>query len=146
MKQFLPILLAATAGLAACAAPEAPSIEASDGWARATAPGQRGGAAYFTLTNPGSADDRLVGVSSERGMASLHRTVFENDMASMQPIEGGIAIPAGGEAILQPQADHVMLMGLEAPLVAGERFTVTLDFEAAPDATLDIEVVEAGAR
>ena len=44
----------------------------------------------------------------------------------MQPKPGGFIVPAGGELVLQPGADHVMLMALTAPLESGTSATVTL--------------------
>ena len=121
-------------------------IEISDAWARATAPGQTGAAAYLTLVNETDADVRLVGVSSDVGMAALHRTQIENGIASMSPVEGGINIRGGSDERLEPQGDHIMIMGLKEPLQAGGSFTVTLDFEGAEDRDVEVKVVEPGAR
>ena len=72
--KFVPYLLlfALTAGCA----PRTPAIEIGDAWARATAPGQSSAAIYATIVNHGSAD-RLVGVSSDSGMAMLHTSASE---------------------------------------------------------------------
>ncbi|MCJ8191716.1 copper chaperone PCu(A)C [Sphingomicrobium aestuariivivum] len=141
------LLLSALAGLAlaACSNP-APDIAIDDAWARATAAGQPNGAAYMEIANNGTGDDRLVSVATERGMASLHRTSFEDGMASMTSLDDGLAIPAGETTLLQPQGDHVMLMGLETPLVAGEQFDLTLGFERSGERVIAVSVVEAGAR
>ncbi|WP_265561830.1 copper chaperone PCu(A)C [Sphingomicrobium arenosum] len=145
MKQTLLAGLAALA-LAACSANSDPELLLDDGWARATLPGQPMAAAYLRIANEGSSDDKLLAVTSERGDASLHRTSFEDGMASMQPVTEGIRIAAGEESLLEPQGDHVMLMGLEAPLVAGETFTLKLDFETSGEREVEIRVLEPGAR
>ena len=44
----------------------------------------------------------------------------------MQPKPGGFTVPAGGELVLQPGGEHVMLMGLTTPLESGTTATVTL--------------------
>ncbi|MEN3973226.1 copper chaperone PCu(A)C [Sphingomicrobium sp. XHP0235] len=142
---LLPALAALT--LASCnAEPATGDFEVSDAWARATAPGQSSAAAYLTLTNETGADVRLIGVSTDIGMAALHRTQIENGIASMRPVEGGINIAAGGDERLEPQGDHIMIMGLEKPLEAGGSFTVTLDFEGPEDRDVVVNVVEPGAR
>jgi copper(I)-binding protein len=46
----------------------------------------------------------------------------------MQPKAGGFVIPARGRHELEPGGDHIMLVGLTAPVKAGEsvEFTLTL--------------------
>ena len=148
MKHCLSILaLAATLSLSACAEqPTGGDLIVDDAWARATAPGQAAAAAYLTLDNASPTDDRLVGVSTPVGTASLHRTMVEDGIASMKPIDDGLTIAADETAMLEPQGDHIMIMGLKAPLVAGERFELTLDFEKGEDRTVSVSVVEPGAR
>lgn len=43
-------------------------------------------------------------------------------------MEGGFVIPAGGEFALAPGANHIMLMDLQSPLLAGDETTFTLTF------------------
>lgn len=47
---------------------------------------------------------------------------------SMSPIEGGIVIPAGGSLTLEPGSFHIMLMGVTAPIAAGDGVDITLTF------------------
>ncbi|MCJ7420665.1 copper chaperone PCu(A)C [Sphingomicrobium astaxanthinifaciens] len=145
MKQLFPTGIAALA-LAACSPPAAPEILLDDGWARASLPGQGSAAAYLAIDNRGPSDDRLVAVTSERGSASLHRTTIDGGMARMVPLAEGLALPAGERHPLEPQRDHVMLTDLDAPLRAGERFTLTLQFEKAGAREIDIHVVAPGER
>jgi copper(I)-binding protein len=58
----------------------------------------------------------------------------------------GIAIPAGGRVELAPQAVHLMLLGLESPLRAGETLPLTLRFERGGEAAIEVEVLTATAR
>ena len=62
-------------------------------------------------------------------MVELHETVA-NDSGEMvmQPKEGGFVIPAGGTLTLEPGANHIMLMGLAKPIVAGDEVSFTLTF------------------
>lgn len=114
-------------------------------WSRATIASVGTGAVYLEVDNNGSAADRLVGVATPvAGMAHLHTTEMQGNMASMQPIDG-LDIPAGGKVILQPQKNHVMLMGLSAPLKEGTTFPLTLQFEKAGKIEVDVPVEAAGA-
>jgi copper(I)-binding protein len=40
--------------------------------------------------------------------------------------KGGLTVPAGGSAVLAPGADHIMLIGLRAPLTNGEDVTLMM--------------------
>ena len=131
--------------LAGCSpAPSAPAITVTDAWARATAPGQSSGAIYATIVNDGAAD-RLVGVSSDAGMAMLHSNEVSGGVARMRMV-GEVAVPAKGRVALAPGATHIMLGGLKAPLAPGAEFHVTLRFAAAGARTARVDIVAPGAR
>jgi copper(I)-binding protein len=49
---------------------------------------------------------------------------------TMQQVDS-VEIPAGGLVAFKPGGLHVMLMGLTAPLTAGQTFDMTLQFETA---------------
>ena len=103
---------------------------ATGAWARATPPGLTVGAAYVTLTG-GTKGDRLVGVKTPRAsMVQIHVTVDSNGVAGMREVDG-IDLPAGRTVVLAPGGTHLMLMGLDGPLVAGQDLPLTLEFEHA---------------
>ena len=129
--------------LAGCDAPP-PEIEVSDAWARATAPGQSNAAVYATIANRGG-PDRLIGVSSNAGMAMLHRSDNEGGVSRMQMLSD-LAIPADGRVALAPGGTHVMVTGLGAPLAVGADFPLTFRFAKAGPRTVKVAVVAAGAR
>lgn len=136
-------LLFASAALlvAACGAPKAPDIAVSDGWARATAPGQDGGALYLTIVNRGG-EDRLVEVTLPRArQAMVHDSSIEGGVMRMRALPDGLAIPAATTVKLAPNGTHIMLTGLDAPLRPGERMAVTLRFakSGSKEATIDVE-------
>jgi copper(I)-binding protein len=129
--------LATTAG-----AGDAPVV--SDAWARATPPGVDVGAAYMTIQG-GRQADRLVGASCDRAaMAHLHAVEEQGGVAKMRAIEG-VDIPAGKRVMLAPKATHVMLMGLDGPLVAGQTFVVKLKFATAGEQPVTVTVKSATA-
>ncbi|MCY7397518.1 MAG: copper chaperone PCu(A)C [Sphingomonas bacterium] len=139
---FAPLLIAFA--LTASCAPGAPQIEIGDAWARATAPGQSRGAAYATIVNRGAAD-RLVGVASDAGSATLHRSHHDGGVARMRMLPE-LPIPAGSSVALAPGGTHVMLTRLAAPLAIGADFPLTFRFAGAGPRTVKVTVVAAGAR
>lgn len=84
---------------------------------------------YLQILNIGDNPDRLIGVETTIGMAEIHEVQMENDVMRMSPIDG-IDIPAGETVHLQPGGWHIMVMGLEHPLVEGDTFPLTLIFES----------------
>jgi copper(I)-binding protein len=105
-------------------------------------PGAKAGAAFFVIENHATIDDRLIGAAADvAGKAELHTHMMQSDgTAQMLPIEGGIAIPAGGSHALERGADHVMLMMLNARPAEGEAVTLTLTFEQAGEVTVEAPV------
>lgn len=113
---------------AATSTPAGDSLSITDPWVKSAASGMS--AAFGVLENASDTDITITSVSSEASqMIELHETV-ENDSGAMvmQEKKGGFVVPAGGSYELAPGANHIMLMGLTAPLVAGEdsSFTATL--------------------
>ncbi len=134
--------------LAACqpdrARPESdastPTVGLTAPWCRPTPNGAQAGACYLTLSSQGR-DDRLVGVSSPAaGMVMIHRMATEGGVMSMGEMEGGLPLPAGATVVLAPSGTHLMLTRLKGPLVRGATVPLTLDFEVAPDVTIEARV------
>ncbi|MFI5841608.1 copper chaperone PCu(A)C [Catenuloplanes sp. NPDC051500] len=135
-------LALALGGLAACgddstAAAPAPSatsaaaaattagLTVKDPWIKAADTGMT--AAFGTLVNGGTADITVVSAAaSVSPMMELHETTMVGGAMQMQPKQGGFTIPAGGEHVLSPGGDHIMMMGLTTPVKAGDEITVTL--------------------
>ena len=103
-----------------------------DGWVKAVDAAMAGmepmTAMFGTLRNTSDHEVTVTGGSSPAaGMVELHETVrTDSGGMQMQPKAGGIVIPAGGSHLLEPGADHVMLMKLTGPLETGTTATVTL--------------------
>ncbi|MET3950793.1 copper chaperone PCu(A)C [Arthrobacter sp. UYEF36] len=113
---------------AAVASPSSASaaLAVSQPWVKAASSGMTGG--FGVITNTSDADVTVTGASTPAArMVELHETVAGSTGAmQMQPKEGGFVIPAGGELTLEPGANHLMLMGLTAPITAGTEVTFTL--------------------
>ena len=112
-------------------------------WARPNPAVVPSGAAYLKVTNTGAVADRLLEVGSEvAARVELHETRLESGTMTMRPMIGGIAIAPGATIVLAPHSLHVMLIGLRAPLEAGQTFPLTLRFEQAGEATVTVTVRE----
>jgi hypothetical protein len=123
-------------------ASDAPVV--TDAWARATPPGTTVGAAYMTIQG-GRQADRLVDARSDRAaMVHLHSVEEKDGVSKMRAIEA-VEIPAGQRVTLAPKSTHVMLMGLDGPLVAGQTFVVTLRFAKAGEQPVTVTVKPATA-
>lgn len=139
--------LAAASVLAGCqpAASGGGTLEASDAWARATAPGQPVGAVYVTIRNGSGEDDRLVGGSTSAARSvEIHAMRMDGTIMRMRR-QDGLDIPAGGSAELGPGGTHLMLVGLKAPLTAGKEIPLSLDFSGAGRKQVRVRVRPIGA-
>ncbi len=97
------------------------AIEIGHPWSRAMAPGARTGVGYLSLANHGADVDRLVSVSSPAADGvSIHDMSVDNGVMTMREVQGGLAIPAGGEAKLAPGGLHLMLTGVKEPFKEGQ--------------------------
>lgn len=120
---------------------EAAKIMILEPFARASMPN---GAAYMTLMNEGASADTLVSAATDVAeTVELHETTIdENQVMRMRPVEGGIAIPAGGSTTLKPGGLHVMLLGIKQELAVGDTFELTLTFAESGSQTVQVEVTE----
>lgn len=132
------LIAAVTLCLPLSAAAEAPGVVVDGAFARSANP--KTGAAFMILRNDGTQDCTLHGVATGLTPSAELHTSRENaeGMMQMLPIEGGIAIPAGGEHALAPGGDHVMLMGLSTALEQGDEVPLQLDLGDC--GTLDVVV------
>lgn len=141
VRLLLPLAAAGALTLAACGSdttgtdlagsdptPAANPITVTDAWVKAS-PGPMTGA-FGVVTNAGDTDLVLVSAStSASGTTELHEVVMTDGQMVMQPKEGGFAVPAGGEHVLEPGADHIMVLGMTEPVQAGDDVEITLTFD-----------------
>lgn len=114
-------------------------------WTRAALEGRQG-AGFLTIRNTGAVADRLVAATSPvAGRVELHTHLRDGDVMRMRPVED-IPVPANDSVSLQPGGMHLMFVGLNRPLVAGETIPVTLRFAEAGEVTIQLPVQAAGAR
>lgn len=143
----LATLPAAALGVNAAWSAEGASIAVEAPWSRATPPAAKTGAAYMTLHNSGTAPDRLVAVETPAADgASIHTTVVENNVSSMRAATDGVELPAGGTVTMAPGGTHIMLQGLNKPLVQGEVVSLILVFEQAGRVVVQAPIGPPGAK
>lgn len=159
--RLLSVLVLLLIGLAGCIAPM-PGATAPAGQmemaAPAPVPGQitvsnvrarpaplegGNGAAFMVVLNGTEMPVRLISAASDVAAAvELHETFNEEGVMKMVPQPEGFEVPAGGSVELKPGGKHVMLIGLAAPLAAGQAFSLTLNFDDGSALDLSVPVVE----
>jgi copper(I)-binding protein len=83
---------------------------------------------YLTLT--AATADRLVTASSPAAnLVQIHESRIESGMMMMRELREGLTLPAGEAVALAPGGNHLMLLGVQEPLVAGDTVALTLTFE-----------------
>jgi len=138
-----PLAFAACLLIAGAAVAQTGQVELKDAWARATPGKAENGAAYLTIVSPGA--DRLVSVSTPVAKkAELHTMTTEGGVMKMRPL-AGVDVPAGQPVTLKPGGAHIMLMGLNQPLQAGQSFPLTLSFEKAGQREVTVAIEKPGA-
>ena len=141
MSRALTMLVVALALAASAPAALMANIQVTDAWARATPGTSSTAAVYFTITNAGSAADKLISAETEAAeTAELHETTLMGGMMHMGQSKT-IDIPAGGKVTFAPNGRHLMLMRLMKPLRKGDAFTVTLHFEKAGAVAAKVQVL-----
>ena len=140
---FKFLALAASLVVASAALAQTTQLEVSNAWARATPGKAENGAAYLTIQSPTA--DRLLSLSSPVAKkAELHTMSMEGMVMKMRPL-ADLDIPAGQPVTLKPGGQHVMLLGLAAPLREGLSFPLTLTFEKAGTRTVTVAIEKPGA-
>jgi len=134
-------LLCIASLLVAACVPASGGVVVKDAFARASPAGAQTGGAFVTVVNNGKSADRLVSASSPAAKTvELHETVDENGVMKMVHHPEGWEIPTGGTLELKPGGKHIMLIDLTAPLKAGEKIQMTLNFEKAGAKTIEVPV------
>jgi copper(I)-binding protein len=113
-------------------------VSVSEPWVRGTVPGQHATGAFMKLL---AADDSaLVAVASPVAKTvEVHEMAMEGNVMKMRAVDR-IALPKGKTVELKPGGYHVMLMGLERTVKAGEEVPLTLTFEDRAGKRSSVEV------
>jgi copper(I)-binding protein len=92
----------------------------------------------MTVHNEADAGDALLRVRCPVANFSERHTVDRGEGAPAMRTIRSIPIAAGGTTVLKPDGYHVMLLQTRQPLVAGEKFACSINFEKA--GTIETEV------
>ena len=112
-------------------------------FSRATSAGQAVGGGFLKLNNGGGADKLVSASTPAAASVELHTMRMEGDVMRMRQLDA-IELPAGQTVELKPGGLHLMLMGLKAPLKAGDMVPLTLKFEKAGEVTVQLKVEAPG--
>jgi copper(I)-binding protein len=116
-------------------------LEIDHPYSKAMIPGAQVAGGFMTITNHGTAEDRLIAVESAiAGMIQIHEMKVENDVMTMKEVAGGIVIPPGGSVVLAPGGLHVMFMKVATPTKDGNMIKATLVFEKAGKVDVEFAV------
>ncbi|RZJ08127.1 MAG: copper chaperone PCu(A)C [Rubrivivax sp.] len=129
-------LLLATALFVSLAAQA--QVKVDDPWVRATVAPQKATGAFMQLTSAKRV--KIVAASSPvAGVVEIHEMKMEDGVMKMRAVDA-LPLPAGEAVALKPGSYHVMLMGLKAPIKAGETVPLTLTVEGEDKKRETIEV------
>ena len=119
--------LAAALVLAATAAHAQVTVDKP--WVRTTVAQQTTSAAYLTITS--AQGGKLVDASSPVATSvEVHEMKMDGDLMKMRSVDA-LPLPAGKPVEMKPNGFHMMLMGLKAPLKAGDVVPIKLVVEDA---------------
>ena len=142
MRRTLTLVVLATALTAGACSTSDAGVVVDDPWGRSSPMVATNGAFYLVL-NGGAEADRLIAADADVcGITELHQTIMNDGVMTMQPAEGGIEIPADGQAVLEPGGYHVMCINKTEEFAVGDVIPLTLTFENADPQTVDAEIRE----
>lgn len=125
----------------ACADDGAYKITIENVYAYPTATMQKNGAVFMDIRNTMPKPDRIIAAYADTvaDRVELHTHTMDGDIMMMRRVDG-FDVPGGAITKLEPMGDHIMLMGLKKPLIQGEIFRLTLDFQHGDDKTVIVKI------
>ena len=123
-------LLIAGGGMAGCGSSSdsgesTATVTVTDAWIRASDGPMTG--IFGDITNSSGADVTIVSATnSASAMTELHEMAMVDGEMVMQEKAGGVVLPADSTTVLEPGGDHIMAMGMTAPVTPGEEVEVSL--------------------
>lgn len=109
-------------------------------YVRAVPPGQTNTAAFMQLKNDSAEAISLVSASSSIAEnVELHNHISEDGVMKMRQVEL-ISISASGNASLEPGGYHVMLIGLNKEIAAGDMVDLEVKFSDGSSQQLTVPV------
>ncbi|WP_407074881.1 copper chaperone PCu(A)C [Roseateles sp.] len=132
-------LLFATALLVSVAAQaQSPAVKVDDAWVRATVAPQKATGAFMQLTAAKAV--KVVAVSSPvAAVVEIHEMKMDDGVMKMRAVDA-LPLPAGQAVALKPGSYHVMLVGLQRQIKAGETVPLTLTVEGEDGKRTAVEI------
>jgi copper(I)-binding protein len=132
-----------TLGLLTLFALSAQAIEVDNAWIREAPPSAQMLGGFMTIKNDSAKEMVLVGAHSKAfSMIMLHRTVEQDGMSRMIH-QDKVVIPAHGMVEFKPGDYHIMMPSPAKRLVAGDKVTITLEFEGGKEVDVEFTVRKA---
>lgn len=121
------MLLFVFASAPAFAGPDDVAVE--NAWSRASIGTKRPSVVYMTIRNNGDNVLTLGSVNTDlAAISEMHQTSTNDRGVSSMARVADLEIPPKGTIALEPGGLHLMLMGLQRPMVEGESYVLSLDF------------------
>ena len=134
------LLLAAVLCFGVSARADDAGIAVSAVWGRASLGQSSTTAVYMKIENHGAKDDTLLSiVTPMAAMAHVHESAMKDGVMQMRPVNA-LTVKSGASIELKPGGLHVMVMGLKAPLKAGDVLPLALRFKQAGEIAVKAEV------
>ena len=114
-------------------------LEVENAWARDTVGSTANAAVFMTISSP--TPDRLIGASTPVAKKTDLMTMVGGGSAMEMKYLKAIDIPAGTAVSLNPSGLHVWLAELNEPLMAGQTFPLTLQFEKAGERRVTVSTI-----
>ncbi|MAL97920.1 MAG: hypothetical protein CL583_05655 [Alteromonadaceae bacterium] len=144
-RVLLGVALATLPHLVAAHSYQTGALQIDHPSSRETAPGAPNGVGYLRIEHNGEQVDRWLAAESPRARrVELHKSRENDGMRSMKHVALPLELQPGETFELQPGGYHLMLMGLDRPLRAGEHVPLKLRFERAGDIEVELVVEELG--
>lgn len=116
-------------------------LQITDTWARATVGSQKTSAVYGTVINPTNAPIKIIGAKTPNAPRTQLHTHITKENGQMRMVQvPSITIPSQGQLILKPMGNHIMMMGIESPLITTNELPVTFLFEDGTEQTFRAEI------
>jgi copper(I)-binding protein len=98
---------------------------------------------YFLIENHSSETHEMVAAVSDIAEAvEIHESKMSGDVMQMNQLES-VSLEPGADVMFEPGGLHIMLVGLQQDLQAGDEIEITLQFRDFEDLTVQVPVQEA---
>lgn len=115
-------------------------IQIENPYARASVPGMHMSGAFMTFSNSDDTEHFVVRANSDAARhVELHTHIYENGMMRMRRVVH-FHLKPGQKKVLKPGGLHIMLMGLNQPLVEGSSIEILLTFNDDSTKTVTVPV------